>query len=151
MKALLSREPGGPDTLEIGELPDREPGKGEIRVKVLACGINYPEVLIIEDKYQVKPPRPFAPGSEIAGVVERTGPDAQGVEAGAQQEHRQPHATPLPAWSDPPAHPLHDSRQCRHGCPRRCNVPRRPVPRGATDVTRRDYCARACRKRHKSL
>jgi NADPH:quinone reductase-like Zn-dependent oxidoreductase len=78
MKALLSREPGGPDTLEIGELPDREPGTGEIRVKVLACGINYPEVLIIEDKYQMKPPRPFAPGSEIAGVVDAVGEAVEG-------------------------------------------------------------------------
>jgi NADPH:quinone reductase-like Zn-dependent oxidoreductase len=78
MKALLSREPGGPDTLEIGELPDREPGTGEIRVKVLACGINYPEVLIIEDKYQMKPPRPFAPGSEIAGVVDAVGEGVEG-------------------------------------------------------------------------
>jgi NADPH:quinone reductase-like Zn-dependent oxidoreductase len=82
MKALLSREPGGPDTLEIGELPDREPGKGEIRVKVLACGINYPEVLIIEDKYQMKPPRPFAPGSEIAGVVNAVGEGVEGWATG---------------------------------------------------------------------
>lgn len=82
MKALLSREPGGPDTLEIGELPDREPGKGEIRVKVIACGINYPEVLIIEDKYQMKPPRPFAPGSEIAGVVDAIGEGVEGWATG---------------------------------------------------------------------
>lgn len=82
MKALLSRAPGGPDTLELGELPDRAPGPGELRVKVLACGINYPEVLIIEDKYQFKPPRPFAPGSEIAGVVDMVGEGVSGWQPG---------------------------------------------------------------------
>ncbi len=78
MKALLSRAPGGPETLELGELPDRAPAPGELRVRVLACGINYPDVLIIEDKYQFKPARPFAPGSEIAGVVEAVGDGVQG-------------------------------------------------------------------------
>ncbi|WBO21703.1 NADPH:quinone oxidoreductase family protein [Sphingomonas abietis] len=78
MKALLSRAPGGPDTLAMGELPDREPGAGELRVRVLACGINYPDVLIIEDRYQVKPPRPFAPGSEIAGEVDAIGDGVEG-------------------------------------------------------------------------
>jgi len=73
MKALLSIAPGGPDTLQFGELHDREPANGELRVRVLACGINYPDVLIIEDKYQVKPQRPFAPGGEIAGIVEAIG------------------------------------------------------------------------------
>lgn len=48
-------------------------GSGELLVAVKACAVNYPDVLIIEDKYQVKPPRPFAPGSEIAGVVEALG------------------------------------------------------------------------------
>ncbi|OHD01203.1 MAG: NADPH:quinone oxidoreductase [Sphingopyxis sp. RIFCSPHIGHO2_01_FULL_65_24] len=69
MKALLSVHPGGPATLELAELAEPQPGAGELRVRVLACGINYPDVLIIEDKYQFKPPRPFAPGSEITGVV----------------------------------------------------------------------------------
>ncbi len=82
MKALLSRAPGGPETLEIGDLPDREPRPGELRVKVLACGVNYPEVLIIEDKYQFKPTRPFAPGSEIAGVVDAVGEGVEGWSLG---------------------------------------------------------------------
>ena len=82
MKALISRAPGGPDTLELGDLPDRTPGPGELRVKVLACGINYPEVLIIEDKYQFKPPRPFAPGSEIAGIVDMVGEGVTGWQPG---------------------------------------------------------------------
>src|SRR6266850_413929 len=54
-----------------------QPGKGELRVGVLACAINYPDVLIIEDKYQFKPPRPFAPGAEISGEVEAIGDDVK--------------------------------------------------------------------------
>lgn len=73
MRALLSIAPGGPDTLQLSEVATPMPGKGELRVRVLACGINYPDVLIIEDKYQTKPPRPFAPGSEICGVVDAIG------------------------------------------------------------------------------
>jgi NADPH2:quinone reductase len=78
MKALLSREPGGPDTLELVEMADPVPGAGQLLVRVKACAINYPDVLMIEDKYQFKPPRPFAPGGEIAGIVERVGEDVTG-------------------------------------------------------------------------
>ncbi|MDF2604636.1 NADPH:quinone oxidoreductase family protein [Sphingomonas sp.] len=73
MRALLSRAPGGPETLEIGELPDPVAKPGEVIVAVKACAINYPDVLIIQDKYQFKPPRPFAPGGEVSGVVESVG------------------------------------------------------------------------------
>ncbi|WP_171009505.1 NADPH:quinone oxidoreductase family protein [Sphingomonas sp. 2SG] len=73
MRALLSTASGGPDTLELTELPDPQPAKGQVRVAVKACAINYPDVLIIEDKYQFKPPRPFAPGGEIAGVIDALG------------------------------------------------------------------------------
>lgn len=73
MKALLSQAPGGPETLSVAELPDPAPGKGQVLIAVKACAINYPDVLIIEDKYQFKPTRPFAPGGEIAGVVEAVG------------------------------------------------------------------------------
>jgi NADPH:quinone reductase-like Zn-dependent oxidoreductase len=78
MKALLSHQPGGPETLRIGELPDPEPGPGDLLVRVRACAINYPDVLIIEDTYQLKPPRPFAPGSEIAGEVIAVGEGVTG-------------------------------------------------------------------------
>ena len=73
MKALLSREPGGPETLQLDEMPDPTPGPGEVVVAVRACAINYPDVLIIEDKYQVRPPRPFSPGGEVAGTIARIG------------------------------------------------------------------------------
>ncbi|HEY5712381.1 MAG TPA: NADPH:quinone oxidoreductase family protein [Allosphingosinicella sp.] len=78
MKALLSRAPGGPETLELAELPDPVAGAGQLLVRVKACAINYPDVLIIEDKYQFKPERPFAPGGEIAGVVEAVGEGVTG-------------------------------------------------------------------------
>jgi NADPH2:quinone reductase len=78
MKALLSKAPGGPETLEFAELPDPAPGPGHLLVRVKACAINYPDVLIIEDKYQFKPPRPFAPGGEIAGIVEAAGDGVEG-------------------------------------------------------------------------
>ncbi len=78
MRALLSQAPGGPETLAIGELPDPRPGAGELLVRVRACAINYPDVLIIEDKYQLKPPRPFAPGGEIAGEVIGVGEGVSG-------------------------------------------------------------------------
>ncbi len=73
MRALLSTAVGGPDTLEMSELPDPVAAAGQVVVAVKACAINYPDVLIIEDKYQFKPPRPFAPGGEIAGVVDCVG------------------------------------------------------------------------------
>ncbi len=74
MKALLSESPGGPETLVLRELPTPMPSAGEVRVAVRACGINYPDALIIVDKYQLKPTRPFAPGFEVAGVIEMIGP-----------------------------------------------------------------------------
>ena len=82
MRALLSREVGGPDTLELTDLPEPVAGAGQVVVAVKACAINYPDVLIIEDKYQFKPQRPFAPGGEIAGVVESVGEGVTGWRAG---------------------------------------------------------------------
>jgi NADPH2:quinone reductase len=84
MKALLSRAPGGPETLELADLPDPVLGPGQLLVRVKACAINYPDVLIIEDKYQFRPERPFAPGGEIAGVVEAVGEGVTGWAEGAR-------------------------------------------------------------------
>jgi NADPH:quinone reductase-like Zn-dependent oxidoreductase len=69
VKALLSHERGGPETLRFEEVPAPEAGPGELLVRVRACSMNFPDVLIIEDKYQLRPQRPFAPGGEIAGEV----------------------------------------------------------------------------------
>ncbi|WP_206185239.1 NADPH:quinone oxidoreductase family protein [Sphingosinicella sp. CPCC 101087] len=78
MKALLSRSAGGPDTLEFSEVEDPVPGPGQLLVRARACAINYPDVLIIEDKYQSRPPRPFAPGGEVAGEIETVGEGVTG-------------------------------------------------------------------------
>ena len=82
MRALLSHEPGPPETLRLSDVPEPEPGPGELLVRVRACAINYPDVLIIEDKYQFRPPRPFAPGGEVAGEVEAIGQGIEGWKVG---------------------------------------------------------------------
>ena len=82
MRALLSTETGGPETLQLQEVADPVAGAGEILVGVKACSINFPDVLIIKDMYQLRPPRPFAPGSEIAGVVEAVGEGVTGFKVG---------------------------------------------------------------------
>ena len=73
MKAMMSHEPGGPDSLKLTETPTPDPGPGQIRISVKAAGINFPDTLIIRDTYQFRPPRPFAPGGEVAGVVDALG------------------------------------------------------------------------------
>lgn len=82
MKALLSLAPGGPETLQLTDVPEPVAGPGKLAVKVIACGINYPDVLIIEDKYQFKPERPFAPGCEITGEVVGVGEGVEGWQVG---------------------------------------------------------------------
>ena len=82
MKAILSTAPGGPDTLELRDIAAPEPGPGEVRIRVHACGVNYPDTLMIEDKYQFRPPRPFAPGGEVAGEIDKLGPDVDNLAVG---------------------------------------------------------------------
>ena len=82
MRALLSKAVGGPETLEMTEVADPAAGSGQVVVAVKACAINFPDVLIIEDKYQFRPERPFAPGGEIAGVVESVGEGVTNVSPG---------------------------------------------------------------------
>ncbi|HEX6572430.1 MAG TPA: alcohol dehydrogenase catalytic domain-containing protein, partial [Steroidobacteraceae bacterium] len=82
MKALLSVRSGGPATLVLDEVPAPVAGPGEVVVDVHACGVNFPDALIIADRYQLRPPRPFAPGGEVAGVVSATGPGVTHVHRG---------------------------------------------------------------------
>ena len=79
MRAVLSTTPGGPETLTVEEVLDPTPKAGEVVIEVKAVGINFPDTLIIEDKYQFQPQRPFAPGAEVAGVVEAVGEGVKGV------------------------------------------------------------------------
>ena len=73
MRALVCKEYGPPESLVIEELDDPSPAAGEILVAVAAAGINFPDVLAIAGKYQVKTPTPFVPGNEAAGVVAEVG------------------------------------------------------------------------------
>lgn len=82
MKALLSKVVGGPETLVLDEMPSPEVKPGSVLLSVRAIGVNYPDVLIIEDKYQFKPPRPFAPGGEVSGVVKAVGEGVKNVKVG---------------------------------------------------------------------
>ena len=82
MKAVLSKETGGPETLVVEEIDAPTPGKGEVLVDVAACAINFPDTLIIRDMYQFKPPRPFAPGGEISGTIEALGEGVEGFAVG---------------------------------------------------------------------
>src|SRR5262249_28684552 len=73
MKAILCTRFGSPDDLELAELPDPEPGAGEVVVNVKAAALNFFDTLIVAGKYQMKPAFPFSPAAEFAGVVERVG------------------------------------------------------------------------------
>jgi NADPH:quinone reductase-like Zn-dependent oxidoreductase len=82
MKAIRSHATGGPETLTLDEIETPVPGAGEVLIAVKACAINYPDTLIIRDMYQFKPARPFAPGGEIAGVIEALGEGVEGYAVG---------------------------------------------------------------------
>lgn len=82
MKALMSTRVGPPETLELLDAPDPVAGEGEVVIAVKAAGVNFPDALMCEDKYQFKPPRPFSPGGEIAGVIESVGPGVTHVKPG---------------------------------------------------------------------
>lgn len=73
MRAVLSKSVGGPETLVIEDIAEPSCGPGEVVINVHTCGLNYPDVIIIEDRYQFKPSRPFSPGSEVAGVISAIG------------------------------------------------------------------------------
>ena len=82
MKAIVCRQFGPPESLVLEELASPTPGQGQVLVAVKAASVNYPDVLIIQDKYQVKPPLPFSPGSEMAGTVKALGAGVTTVRPG---------------------------------------------------------------------
>ena len=73
MKAVLARQYGPPESLVIEDVPSPVPGPGELVISVHASAVNFPDTLIIENKYQIKPALPFSPGGEVAGVVKQVG------------------------------------------------------------------------------
>jgi NADPH:quinone reductase len=82
MKAVLCRGYGPPEQLEIAEVPSPIPGRGQVLVAVRACGVNFPDTLVIQGKYQVQPPLPFTPGSDVAGSVTAVGEEVTDVRVG---------------------------------------------------------------------
>jgi len=77
MKAVLCKQHGGPATLVVEEVAPPQPQAGEVVVAVHAAAVNFPDTLIIENKYQFKPTLPFSPGGEVAGTVKSVGPDVR--------------------------------------------------------------------------
>jgi NADPH2:quinone reductase len=82
MKAVLCKEFGPPESLVFEDIPHPKPGPGEVVLTMKAASINFPDVLIIQNKYQFKPPLPFSPGSELAGVVKEVGEGVKHWKAG---------------------------------------------------------------------
>jgi len=82
MKAMLCTHYGPPEELELRELPSPKAGKGQAVITVKACGVNFPDVLLIQDKYQFRPQLPFAPGGEVAGVIKEVGEGVTSVKPG---------------------------------------------------------------------
>jgi NADPH2:quinone reductase len=73
MKAMLCEKFGPPEDLVLKEVSDLIPSAGQVRISTEACGVNFPDTLIIEDRYQFKPDLPFAPGGEVTGIVDSVG------------------------------------------------------------------------------
>ena len=82
MHAWLCENPVGVDALTWKELPTPQPGAGEVLLEIQAASLNFPDLLIVQNKYQMKPPLPFVPGSEYAGVVRAVGEGVQGLQVG---------------------------------------------------------------------
>lgn len=82
MRAVVCKQYGPPESLVVEDVPAPEIGAGQVRIDVRAAGVNFPDLLIIQNRYQFKPPLPFSPGGEVAGVVSELGPDVTSVRVG---------------------------------------------------------------------
>lgn len=82
MKAIISKQPGPPETLVLEDVAEPTPGPSEVVIAIESAALNFFDTLIIEDKYQYKPDRPFSPGAELAGTIEALGADVTGFEIG---------------------------------------------------------------------
>lgn len=82
MKAVLCKEYGPPESLVVEDVPAPELRDGQVRIEVRACGVNFPDLLIIQNLYQFKPSLPFSPGGEVAGVITEVGKGVDSVKVG---------------------------------------------------------------------
>src|SRR5215469_9869870 len=82
MKAVLCKALGSPESLVVEEVESPAPGPGQVVISVKAAGVNFPDSLIIQGKYQFQPPLPFSPGGEVAGIVKDVGAGVESVQIG---------------------------------------------------------------------
>ncbi len=82
MKAILCTHFGPPEELILSEVPSPAPSTGQVLITVKACGVNFPDTLIIQNKYQFKPPLPFSPGGEVAGIIKAVGEGVKHLDVG---------------------------------------------------------------------
>jgi NADPH2:quinone reductase len=82
MKAMLCKQYGPPDSLVLEDVPSPKPDAGQVLISVKAAGVNFPDVLMIQNKYQFRPPLPFSPGGEVAGIVKELGAGVTNVKVG---------------------------------------------------------------------
>src|SRR5689334_5058763 len=82
MKAVVCGAYGPPEQLRVAEVEQPAPGPGQVAIRVEACGVSFPDALIVQGKYQVRPPLPFTPGSEVAGTVAALGTGVRDVAVG---------------------------------------------------------------------
>ncbi|MBA2286139.1 MAG: NADPH:quinone oxidoreductase family protein [Ktedonobacteraceae bacterium] len=82
MRAVLCKEFGPPESLVLEEVEPLKPGKGQVVIGIRACGLNFPDALMIQGKYQFRPPMPFSPGSEVAGIIKEVGEGVTSVKQG---------------------------------------------------------------------
>ncbi len=105
MKALLCHQFGQPETLSLSDIEMPIPGPDQVLIQVKACGVNFPDTLIIQDKYQFKPELPFAPGGEISGKVASVGENVRHVKQGDR-------VFALTGWGGFAAYALADAHKC---------------------------------------
>jgi NADPH2:quinone reductase len=82
MKAILCTQFGPPEELVLSEVPSPNPVQGQVLISVKACGVNFPDTLIIQNKYQFKPPLPFSPGGEVSGFIKKVGEGVKHLNVG---------------------------------------------------------------------
>ena len=82
MKAALVKAYGPPDAIVVEDVPSPEPGAGEVRIRIRACGVNFPDVLMVAGKYQFKPEMPFSPGAEMSGDIDAVGDGVEHLKVG---------------------------------------------------------------------
>src|SRR3990172_2602622 len=82
MKAMLATQWGEPSEMQYADVPDPRPAAGEVLIETQAIGCNFPDILMVQGKYQVRPPLPFTPGHEVAGMVRQVGDGVTRVRPG---------------------------------------------------------------------